>query len=394
MATVRAYGALVSFLSAAALFALTGCGSGGDGEAAGETGGSGGGSNGGSSGGGTSGSGGSSGSGNSGGTGSGTPSGRILWTVSSFLPTLRGLDTGSHEVVLEVPIVDLAESDVAINTMAISDEQVWLARDDGHLAVVDRNAEEVVAEVDLTPFGESENINIYHVALADGYAFSSPEYNIQPPIVRIDASTFEVVTQADILDGVGYPTGIIHDGTDLWIMQWNAIELLRVDPATLEVRARVALGQDPEEPDTFGEFYGYGYMADSGDTLWVIDTASLRLLSIDKATLTPRAVADLSDLTDFETYLEFDANSRGVFLLLDEPGIVVRFDPRTGERVDTYDFSTDGGVGTMAVGSDHVYVTPGGSAFVYGAREIDLDTGRVAQIIASDVAINNIGVQK
>jgi hypothetical protein len=382
-------------VTVALLLTLAGCGSGDDG-ADGDSGGSGGSSSGGTSGtGGSSGSSGSSGSGTGGGGQPGTPSGRILWTISSFLPSLRGIDTGSHELVVDVDIVDLDESDVGINTLEISDDQVWLGRDDSVLTVVDRGTEAIVAEIDLLPFGENETVDIYNIAVGGGYAFTSPESNIQPPILRIDASTFEVVTQADILDGVGYPTRILYDGSDLWIMQWNAIELVRADPTTLDVRERVLLGQDPNDPNgAFGPFYGVGYMADSGDTLWIIDTESLRLLSVDKATVTPRAVADLSDLTDFDTFFEFDANSHGVFLLLAEPGIVVRFDPETGERLNTYDFADDGGVGNMAVGRDTLYVTPGGSEFVYDTREVDIDSGRVLQTITSDVAINGIAAQK
>lgn len=363
-------------LAAAALSALVGCGSSDNEPAGGDS---------------------SSASGGGGGSSSdqdpGQPSSRTLWTITSFLPSLRGLDTGTHEVVLDVDVAELEESSTEVNALSISDDLVWVGRDDGVLAVVDRRAQELAAKIDLAPFGESETVSVNHIALGGGYAFSSPEYNIQPPILKIDASSFEVVQQADILDGVGYPTGILHDGADLWLMQWNAIELVRADPATLEVRARVALGQDPDHPNDFGPFYGYGYLADSGDTLWVIDTTSVRLLSVDKETLTPRIVADLGELTTFETYLEFDANSRGVFLLLEDQGIVVRFDPESGERLNTYDFSDDGGVGTMAVGPDSLYVTPSGT-LVYDTREIDIDTGRVLQTITSDVAISNIAVQK
>jgi hypothetical protein len=102
---------------------------------------------------------------------------------------------------------------------------------------------------------------------SDGYAFTTPEYGIQPPILRIDATSFKVATQADILHPVGYPNGIVYDGSDLWIIQWNALELVRADPTTLEVRGRVDLGQDPNDPDgAFGEFYGYGYLDPASNT--------------------------------------------------------------------------------------------------------------------------------
>jgi hypothetical protein len=66
----------------------------------------------------------------------------------------------------------------------------------------------------------------------------------------------------------------------------------------------------------------------------------------------------------------------------------------TGELLDTYDFADDGGVGSMALGSDRLYITPAWSGFVYDVREIDIGSGSVLQTITSDVAISAIAVQK
>jgi hypothetical protein len=95
-----------------------------------------------------------------------------------------------------------------------------------------------------------------------------------------------------------------------------------------------------------------------------------------------------------ETALQFEGNAKGAFLLLDEPGIIVRFDPKTGERLRSYDFSQDGGVGMFALASDKLYVIPGGSSFVYDIQELDIETGAVVQTIHSLASVSMIGIDK
>jgi len=200
-----------------------------------------------------------------------------------------------------------------------------------------------------------------------------------------------VTKHAKVLDPVGYPTSISYDGTDLWITEWNSFDLLRVNPATLEVRALVSLGQAPNDPSAFGPGHGYGYHADTGDTIWLVDTEVIRLLAVDKATLTTRVISDLSDLTDFQTGLQFDGNAKGAFLGLYEPGIVVRFDPKTGERIHTYDFSTTGGFGGFALTNDKLYVNTGTE---FDVSEIDIETGSVTETFHSPGSIGQIAVQR
>jgi hypothetical protein len=381
-------------LLAAVLGALPGCGSAGnDDGTGGGTGGTGAASDGGKAGqsaGGSSAHGGSSGKGSSGGDGTGKASGRILWTVTSALPELRGLDTGTHEAVFAVPVWKASSQ---ISAIAVADDYVWLGREDGMLLAVDRAGETLAGEVDVTPVGADEPADIYHIAAGNGFAITAPESNLTPPIVRVEAPGVEIVQQGEVLDLSSRLNGIVYDGRDVWTISGNNLELVRADPETLEVRGRVQLGHDPSEPDGFGDLYGDGYLADTGDTLWVIDTASRRLLSVDKATLTPRAVDDLSDLTDFETSLRFEGNSRGAFLMLNVPGIIVRFDPRTGARLNTYDLSDAGGAARMALASDRLYVKPDG-ALVYDVREIDIETGEVLQIIHSETYFAAMAVQK
>jgi hypothetical protein len=371
-------------IATVALVGLAGCGPADDDDGAGA-------GNGGSSA--SGGSSGSSGSGATGGTGSGMASGRILWTVTPLFSSLIGIDTGSHETVLDVEVYGESPEDL-VSTLAVSDDQVWLGREDGVLAVVDRATRKLAGEIDITPFSEGESTDIYNLAVGDGAAFTFPESTIQPELLRVEGSSLEVSKHVEVLDPVGYPTSISFDGTDLWITEWNAFGLVRVNPTTLEVRARVLLGQSPDDPSAFGPFYGYGFAADTGDTLWIIDTEAARLLAVDKATLTPRIVSDLSGLTDFETGLQFEGNKKGAFLRLDEPGIIVRFDPSTGALLHTYDFSNDGGVGMFALASDKLYVIPGGSAFVYDVREVDIESGNVLQTIHSQASIGLIAVGK
>lgn len=327
----------------------------------------------------------------SGDTGDETQRGRTLWTITNALPSLVGLDTASHEVVFDVSV---AEGSIGVTAIDIGDDQVWLGRDDGTVVIVDRGAEQVAAEVDLTPFAEfpEEPLQASHVLIGSGAGYSVAAQNIEPPVLRIDASTFEVTATADILPLGGYLNGMAYDGSDLWLVSWNSLALVRADPGSLELRGTVPLGQNPDDLSGFGDFYGYGYLARTDAALWILDTISSRLVGVDPATLTPRAAGDLSDLTDFQTYLEFAANQSSVFLLLENEASIVRFDGTTGERVQTYDLSTEGGVSGMAVASDRLYVSKSQSP-LYEILELDIESGEVLQVIESPYAIDRIAVQ-
>jgi hypothetical protein len=320
----------------------------------------------------------------------GEPSGRILWTVTSALPELRGLDTGSHETVLAV---DVWKGSFQVTALSVADDYVWVGREDSVVLAVDRKTGELAGERDLKIEVDGDYGPIYQLAAGAGFAVTAAESGLEPPLVRIDAPQLQVAKQGNVLGLAAYLNGIVYDGSDVWTISRNRLELVRVDPETLEVRARVELGRDPNNPDVFGDWAGDGYLADAGDTLWVLDTESRRLTSVDKATLTPRTAADLTDLSDFETYLEFDANSMGVFLLLNEPGLIVRFDPLTGQRLNTYDFSADGGVGTMAVGRDRLYMMDE-SVLAYDIKEVDIETGDIVQTIHSSGYLARIAAQK
>jgi hypothetical protein len=48
----------------------------------------------------------------------------------------------------------------------------------------------------------------------------------------------------------------------------------------------------------------------------------------------------------------------------------------------------------FALASDKLYVTPGGSGFIYDVREVDIESGNVLQTIHAQASFDLIGVEK
>lgn len=310
-------------------------------------------------------------------------SGRTLFSMG--LNVVQGVDTGSHEVVFSAPAT---EGSVDAYALDANDDQVWVGREDGKVVAIDRATQEVLQTLDLNDYASPDSdVNASHIVLGNGYAYSVANESIEPPpITRIDTTTFEVLDRNDQLPAAAFLNGMRYDGDYLWLVTWNAVALVKVDPLTLEALDTVELGQDPDDPNAFGDWYGYGMLAEVGNSAWVLDLESKRLLRVEKSTMEPSIAEDLSDL-DLDTYLEFDANGDSVFLLLSEASTVIRFDGQTGERVKTYEFPDQDGIVAMALTDDMLYLRPG-DIFNYEALEVDIETGETVQIIEAPVTMD------
>ena len=104
------------------------------------------------------------------------------------------------------------------------------------------------------------------------------------------------------------------------------------------------------------------------------------LIQVDKATLTPSVVDNLSDLDRTPELSDqgVGTNDTGFFLMLFETNRVVRFDGATGSRGPIYDLAGQGGINTMAVATDRLYVLTDASSRDQ-VLEIDIETGRTLQ---------------
>jgi len=332
--------------------------------------------------GGSSGTGGDSARGGSSGTGGGSngtkPSGVTLFSMG--YTSLQGIDTGSHEVVLDTTVTT---TDVSASAMDTSPSKVWLARENGTVTVVDRASEKKLADVDVTGFASTpeESVLLPVVAAAADAGYTVLESYETISVLRIDGESFAVKAAPDVLDAVGHTTGMRVDGQNLWVLTGNAFELVKLDPKTLERRAAVSLGAPPDDAKAFGDYYGYGELAISPNAVFVLDDYTSRLIRVNKDSLEPNVADDLSDL-ELDTSLEFISRGGDVYLGLDEPGTVVRFDGTTGARIRSYELNAVGGSSLIDVYGSLLYLTPA-DASNHEALEFDADTGKTLQTITS-----------
>jgi YVTN family beta-propeller protein len=167
----------------------------------------------------------------------------LLITANEDNGTISLIDTGTLEKRAEIPVF---EGPVAI--AFAPDGHLWVVHRQSHaVGIVDLDAGRMVDFFRL-PYA-SQPIGL--VFSTDGDAFI-PLY-ATGEVVRIDGSTHEVVLRRAVTP---FPRGITlsGDGADLWvtrfISQGDHGEVFRLDPDTLEVRARIDLMQDTTTEDT------------------------------------------------------------------------------------------------------------------------------------------------
>lgn len=331
--------------------------------------------------GGSSGTGGDAARGGSSGTGGGSsasPSGVTVFSVGYIL--LDGIDTGSHEDVLHTTV---STFDVDVWDLDATKSKVWLTRDNGSVTVVDRGSQQKLADVDLSAVaGNPEGRVELPVITADddaGYTVFQAGGIIS--VMRIDGDTFDVKQAPDVLDSLSYAEGMRVDGQDLWVLTGDTFELLKLDPKTLERRDAVFLGAPSDDAKGFGDYHAYGELAVSPHAVFVVDTWNWRLIRVNKETLEPNVVDDVSDL-DLAMTPEFFSRGGDVYLGCDTTNTIVRFDGTTGARIQSYDMNAQGGLSNFDALGDTLYMRHP-DATRREVLEFDGDSGKLLQSIPS-----------
>jgi hypothetical protein len=160
------------------------------------------------------------------------------------------------------------------------------------------------------------------------------------------------------------------------VLVGNGFGVLKLDPETLAIEGNVSL----DNAGTAGPYDASGYMVELGPSLWVIGYQSGRLIRIDKQTMTPETVGDVSDLTQTDGYLELVANSEQIFFEVQGLRKVVAFDGRTGDRLRTYPI--EGGVSHIAASDAALYVRPEDDPA--SILEVDVDSGATKRTLADN----------
>lgn len=303
-----------------------------------------------------------------------------LWGVTNTL-SLVGVDLATGEELLPPSLDQIVEPLTPLQSIAVSDERVWLVTGDessvtggdgGRVLVLDATTGD---EMDTLAF--SAGVSAFAAGDGKVYIARSEPAGEGLVVERFDAATLASEARARVVEDNPSHTveALVPDGDTVWVLQGNGFALHKVDAATLEVQETVRLGRF--EDGSFGDLYGYGKMVQVGDALWIIDDYNKDLLRVDKATLEPEVVGSIEE--HLLGRVELSANSDGIFLATgdDSAGRVVRFDGDTGEHVDTYELGEDG-ARAFAVDDHHLYVN---EDYFGDLVEIDLQSGETRRTL-------------
>jgi hypothetical protein len=297
-------------------------------------------------------------------------SGQTLWATVRDSAYLTGLDTGSGDTVVKP--VEVGGFTTDVKRVAPADGKVWLGLSDGKVIVVDAKTG-AVAKTLTYP---ARDYGIEEMTAGQGSAYVAYGGKSKPTLVRLDAATYEEKTRKPVIGSIHSYEGLLVDGDTLWVLQGNGFALIKADAATLAVRDKVVLGQDPKNPTgPFKALYGYGSMVQVGGSVWIIDQYHHVLIRVDKATMRATRVASLKDIIDRNTFLRMAANADSFFVAYstDAGAKVIRYDGATGEPKQTYEFGP-GAARAIAVAGDRLYVPS--EEFFGDGLQIDVQRGR------------------
>jgi streptogramin lyase len=247
-----------------------------------------------------------------------------------------------------------AEVDICCEprAIAVGPDAVWAATDAGTVLRVDPSGNEVVAEVEVG--GSPGSLAITRDAV--WVAVDGTE------IVRIDPATNEVVGRTAV-GAEGAPIVDVEAGEGaIWVVTDFVFSLVRLDPVSGEVTARLPLC--PATECRVGAVATSAGIADG--TMWVVDATADELLDIDPTGPVVRRRVPLGPGS-----WTVAAGSEGLWLLDADRGRLERVDPTaptSRRRVATFESPE-----LLTLGAGAVWLYERGQADIIRVRPRDLE---------------------
>jgi streptogramin lyase len=260
-----------------------------------------------------------------------------LWVVSDA--GLHHIDPATNRIVVSVP-VGPPNADLA--GLGLSKTSAWVPQERSELLWrVDRTTNRVSGRVDLGqvlygPVGVATDGDTVWVACCGLKEGARPAGTL----LRVDGRRGKVTGRVPVPEG---PLALVAGRDGVWVGTADG-SLLRVDPATARVAARVA------PPDPRSRIQALSL---EPGVVWVADTGAGAIRRFDLATgrftLTVTAPAPRN----------LAAGPDGAYVVTDLNQLLSRVDARTGRRGPPVPLAQLGGVRGIAVGPDAVWVTTG-----------------------------------
>jgi hypothetical protein len=224
-----------------------------------------------------------------------------------------------------VGVSDLSGADIwselveegELSALTIGAGSAWVLTKEGNLRRYDLTTHELVktiASVAKNPrYMTFTAGSVWLTDDNDGSACKDVE-NGPTKLLRVDPASNEVVARIPVTATSDFPCnrfdGLGTDGTLLYPLINNNFGITAVDPATNKVTKRAALGA--------GGGYGAGYLAVGSGALWVHDTNAKTLIAVDPSTLAVKTTTPLS-----ADYLGEQMVASATAIVMDKPGTTV-----------------------------------------------------------------------
>jgi DNA-binding beta-propeller fold protein YncE len=183
-------------------------------------------------------------------------------------------------------------------------------------------------------------------------------------VVAVDAASAKVVAT---IDGLGTDLWDLKSGYgSIWVVDRTKRQLLKIDPTTATVAARIGIGP------------GGSGLAMAGGAVWVVDDADASLRRVDPATMTVTRTGEL------ERGASWFADDGEALLVADRlGGAITPIDPTTGLPGSAIAGARGPLDGTVLGGRAYI---PDGSARTL--IEVDLAAGSIVAVDQLDGAVN------
>jgi hypothetical protein len=258
----------------------------------------------------------------------------------SWQPVPATTDSPAPSPPLSAEVVDTFPVGEDVRSVAYGDGSVWVAMSNGdgtfagRIVRIDPETQEIQAEipVDVIPTWEGgggamvfEDGSLWVTGGIDASGSAGPT---DAAVTRIDTTANEVVHEFTLGGETGADLTFL-DG-DLWVLLFgddtveHRMEILRVDPATGDVTARVALQA------------GWAHTIVAADDRLVVLEAGKGGTNVDGAALAIDPATNTIGRADIpsETFVPMPVISRGQVWVGLEPGFA-RFDPQSGAFPET-----------------------------------------------------------
>jgi DNA-binding beta-propeller fold protein YncE len=271
-----------------------------------------------------------------------------VWVPLTKLGSVARVDIASNRVVARIKLGEPPRFTGYLDAAILAGGSVWIARDVGdELDRIDPETNKLVAriKVDSRPGG---------LAAGGGYVWAF--HFLGPYLTRIDASTG--AKRVFTINGAA-GTGIAVDRGAVWLLTANPSSVIKIDPASGKVLARIAL--KPPQPPKHG-IVDTWWMAAGGGSLWVA------IANYDQAARVDEATAKVKAYVPVPVQIPFGAAVYKGSAWIAGEAKVVRIDPATNTVTGLVTLSRSRAVFTqVAAGPSGLWAT-------------DYDTGKLYRL--------------